>query len=104
MTISCQSWPTREWMIPAKVKIIFAFTKMILTFAGPRGVRVQRSGMWGVTRLRCSRRPCDPRRICTCDYKVGAPLERTLLASAWLCSLMIDSDLGFGASHRQGES
>lgn len=34
MTISGPGWPSREWMMPTKVKIIFAFTKMILTFAG----------------------------------------------------------------------
>jgi hypothetical protein len=34
MTISPPELASPEWVIPAKVKIIFTITKMILTFAG----------------------------------------------------------------------
>ncbi len=40
MTIPGPGWPTREWMIQAKVKIIFTLTKMILTFAGRPLIRL----------------------------------------------------------------
>jgi hypothetical protein len=34
MTVPPRDWPGPEWLIPAKVKIIFTITKIILTFAG----------------------------------------------------------------------